>query len=114
MQLTDRKLLNIIMCSLGRNARITHMLEAGKKVGRTFKFMWVVGGENGEIEEKLGLGFGSDPNHTKPVQQACPKQRIAATRRVFSESKLLAKISLWTSFSETIDIPCSGTLHLWP
>ncbi len=42
----------------GRNARLTKLAEARKKAGRTFRFMWVVGGENYELEEKLGLGFG--------------------------------------------------------
>ena len=42
----------------GRNARLAKLTEARKKAGRTFRFMWVVGGENGELEERLGLGFG--------------------------------------------------------
>jgi len=44
--------------SAKRNARLEQMMAARKKVGRTFRFMWVSGGENYELEEKLGLGFG--------------------------------------------------------
>jgi hypothetical protein len=42
----------------GRKARLAQILEARKKLGRTFKFMWVVGGENDELESRMGLGFG--------------------------------------------------------
>jgi protein disulfide-isomerase A6 len=44
--------------SAKRNARLEQLMTARKKVGRTFRFMWLAGGENYELEEKLGLGFG--------------------------------------------------------
>jgi len=69
-----------------RQARLEKLAEARRKVGRTFRFMWVVGGENADIEDRLGLGFG----FPAVVALSPAKQRFSVMRQAFSADNLAA------------------------
>mmetsp|Transcript_48268 Transcript_48268/g.114409 ORF Transcript_48268/g.114409 Transcript_48268/m.114409 type:complete len:430 (+) Transcript_48268:3-1292(+) len=68
----------------GRNLRLEKLAQARKKSGRTFKFMWVVGGENYELEEKLGLGFG----YPAVVAVSPSKKRFAVMRGTYDANNI--------------------------
>jgi protein disulfide-isomerase A6 len=69
-----------------RNARLEQMMAARSKVGRTFRFMWVAGGENYETEEKLGLGFG----YPALVAVSPSKKRFAVMKGKFEAGEIEA------------------------
>jgi hypothetical protein len=62
--------------SKGRGSRLDKLAAARKTAGGTFRFAWVAGGENYELEEKLGLGFG----YPAMVAVGCLSTRIARRR----------------------------------
>eukprot|EP00282_Hemiselmis_andersenii_P008385 CAMPEP_0114140228 /NCGR_PEP_ID=MMETSP0043_2-20121206/17267_1 /TAXON_ID=464988 /ORGANISM="Hemiselmis andersenii, Strain CCMP644" /LENGTH=423 /DNA_ID=CAMNT_0001234297 /DNA_START=59 /DNA_END=1329 /DNA_ORIENTATION=- len=69
-----------------RHARLEQLMDARKKAGRTFKMMWVVGGENGDIEDKMGLGFG----YPALVALSPAKKRYAVMKGTFSGDAIAA------------------------
>lgn len=70
--------------SAKRNARLEEMMTARKKVGRTFRFMWASGGDNYELEEKLGLGFG----YPALVAVSPSKKRFAVMKGKFDAGEI--------------------------